>query len=351
MLLGAATAEIYGTNDITDQFISSNSTTIVAGAGRCSQAAFFNGSAAAGPHMSFSPTDGGYYGWCGWAQRITDTSPGVLFGPTHTAGGYPGYGHIVLACSQAGELFLQRSYSGIVEQLTSTYTDPGTISFGQWYAFGMEWYVHPSTGFCRVYLNEELVINYSGNTTTKLYPVWTALYPVTKIQWQPHGYICDMYWGDMSGSAPWNAYMGDMRVEGQLPSSDLDRAGTYEEWTLSTGTNQGQLLDENPTNLTDYVESSTIGQRFSVRYPDIVLGSGTIYGVILMPNMAKTGSGTRTVATLIEHGGSFVEGTERAPSLGSSFYWPQVYQVNPVTAANWDVAGVNGSEAGMIVKS
>ncbi len=351
MLLGAESCDIYGTNQIEDYWQARNSTVVVAGAGRCGSGAFFNGSVGAGPWMSVN-LGTPFEGWVGWASRILPSS-GVLFGPTFTAGIYGGYGHIALVYDSAGALFLQRSFTGLVDVLASTRTANGIISFGTYHAFGMNYRIDPVNGYCRVYLDGFLVIDYVGNTVSTLYPVWTGLHPVTSLRWIPRGYLDDILWGDATGSAPYNSYPGDKRCEGQLCTIDSVRSGTFHEWTLSAGTDQGALLNENPPNdgATE-VRANVIGRRVSVRFPDITLGSGDVYAIVGMPNTVKSDSGFRSVQGISVTGGvPAVCGAMTALNQTDYTYRPQgpVMQTDPVTGLPWVVASANAEEFGLIV--
>ncbi len=351
MLLGAESCDIYGTNQIEDYWQARNDTIVVPGAGRCGSGAFFNGSLGAGPHMSINPGTP-FEGWAGWASRILP-SGGALFGPTFTASIYGGYGHIVLAYDGAGALFLQRSYSGVVDVLASTRTPNGLISFGTWHALGMEWLIDQVNGYCRVYLDGFLVIDYNGNTASTLVPVWIPLEPVTQLRWIPRGYLDDLLWGDMVGPAPYNSYPGDKRCEGQLCEIDSVRSGTFHEWTLSAGTDQGVLLNENPPNDgATGVRSNVIGQRVTVRFPDITLGSGSVYAIVGMPNTVKSDSGFRSVQGISVTGGvPALCGISTPLNQTDYTYRPQgpVMQVDPVTGLSWLVASANAEEFGLIV--
>jgi hypothetical protein len=115
---------------------------------------------------------------------------------------------------------------------------------------------------------------------------------ITEHRWvsNVYNYIDDLYLLDLTGPAPYNARLGDCRVETLLPNGD----GASSQWLGSDGNsvNNSLLVDENPVNTTDYVAASAVGLRdlYAVTDPSGA-GAGDILAVQVQAYMAKSDAG------------------------------------------------------------
>lgn len=354
-LLGMEGFDIYGADDIEDWWEDDGSTatqgTIVPTGGRCGDPCLRNNTTGQGPLKGVNPAT--QEGYAGWAQKISFQASHQQLRITY---GAADNAHLHFSVSSLGQLRIYNMGIAGVSTLLVAESAAGLVQNDTWNHYGAEWKIHLTDGYARFYLNGALILNFTGRTVTQLYPTFVSPIPDwNSLEWNPHGYIDDMYWGDASGPAPWNAFMGDLRVEGQLALTDDDGGGgTHREFTPSAGTDHGALLGENPPDDdTSYVESATVGHRESVKFPPIVLSSGTVYGVQMMVNARKatSGGGSRSLAPTIEHGGSFYSGT--AYSLPDEFVYiipgQNIWQTNPGTGVTWTASEVNNSEGGAII--
>lgn len=334
--------DIFGTADMTDYFVSVGSGAIVPGAGRCNTAAWTGFSAVgSGPQAGVNATTlSGYAGYAYFPTGFTTLgSFTVLRGdgtplcflrhePNGSISGWKGFNTIL---------------GGVVCQ-----TPAGLVPTGHYSHIGAEWLISTS-GYLRIYVNGHLAADSGTVNMTTFFTSgqWSIL------SWTPTGFIDDLYGGDTAVLAtnPWAAFLGDLHIEGQLCLTDaVGGGGTFREFTPSAGTDHGALLDENPPNDdTDYVESLTVNQRETVKFPSIIPGSGTIYAYQAMPNGLKTTFSGRDVANLIYSGGTLDVGTTLGLAQTNYRYYPQVYGYNPVTGAPWSIAQVNAAENGVKV--
>ena len=159
------------------------------------------------------------------------------------------------------------------------------------------------------------------------------------------GAFDDVYICDGQGSAPWNTFLGDVRIQALMPTAD----GDLSQLTPSTGTAHYALVDEVPPNDdTDYVSSANAGDTDLFQLGDVAAVSGSILGLQVLAYARKDDAGTRTLAPVLKTGGVEHDGT--AVGLGTSYtYLRQLWETNPGTGLPWTIADVNALQAGVKV--
>jgi len=316
---------------------------VVPGAGRCGGSAFYNNAAAGNGCFKGVTTSnaGGYFGHAVKAESFNVTSVFDLCS-TSTVN--------ILAffvINANGSISAWNGANTSIGALVGS-TPAGLVSLNHYIHIGYEWKIHASTGFFRIFVDgvEQYDSGNIDSTNPSTFGQWNLIYP------QPRGYMCDTYWGDLSGSAPDNAFLGDIRVRDDVPYTDaVGGGGFYQQWTPSTGTDHGALVDETPPNDgTDYLGSSTIGQKDLFLYPTIPLGV-TVYGLQLLANAVKTSPGGRQLATLIRSAGSDDQGDAQSIALTDYAYYDQMYALNPLTGLAWTPAEVNAMQGGIEIVS
>jgi hypothetical protein len=151
----------------------------------------------------------------------------------------------------------------------------------------------------------------------------------------------DLYVLDGSGAAPWNAFLGDLRVDVRVPTG----AGTTTGWTPSAGANWQNVDDAAPDDDTTYNGTATVDAIDTFVVQDAAVAGATIYGVQQCLSMKKMDAGTCTVAPVIRHSGTNLVGAAIAP--GTTYaYSLIVHAANPGTAAPWTEADFNAAEFG-----
>lgn len=149
----------------------------------------------------------------------------------------------------------------------------------------------------------------------------------------------DFYLCNAAGAVN-NDFLGDIRVQALLP----DGTGNYAEWAPSAGANW-QCVDENPTtDDTDFVSSSTPGQRDTYTMGALTPLTGTVFGVAVNAVARKDDAGARTIRTMVRSGGVDANGATVAETT-SYVNYQQIYETDPVAVA-WTVTTVNAMEAG-----
>jgi len=168
--------------------------------------------------------------------------------------------------------------------------------------------------------------------------------------WQGTGnattiYLDDMYLGD--GAAPATTFLGDRRVVTVVASAG---DGTYGEFTPSTGTDNGAMVDEaTPDGDTTYNGSVTLNHRDTYNFA--ALGVTGLVGAVEVNNWCKkSDAGVRSVTNMCRIGGADYVGTN-ATALSDASYLPvrEIWETSPATAVAWTVAEIDGAEFGVKV--
>lgn len=316
----------------------------------------------------------GRYG--GTAYRCNTTAANQIFPPTssytglyvgyallaetdRTSGGRPYFGifgpegvsQYLWIGGASGQVGLYRSVTD-----TLVVAAPGApISMGAWnYLECFCGSLNATTGRVIVRVNGATVIDFTGNTlgggTSNDTPgplQYISVY-VTSLAGQLNtNPVDDLYICDDTGPAPYNTFLGDVKVETLIPNNN----GTFSQLLGSDGNSVDnyQLVDEQPPSGTDYVGSATVGQRDTYQFTDLVATSGSVLAVQTMASALKSDAGTGNMKTISR----LASGTERLSgsiALPSTLGWVSggVQTTDPSSAA-WTIANVNGSEFGVEV--
>jgi hypothetical protein len=152
----------------------------------------------------------------------------------------------------------------------------------------------------------------------------------------------DFYLLDGTGSAPWNTFLGDCRVDVQYPTAN----GTTSNSTPSTGTNRGLTIDETaPNSDTDYNTLIAVGDKDTLALANLTAAGASLFGVQTLLYAKKTDAGTGSVCPVLRHSTTDYDGTSVALTTGYT-YIRQLYQTNPGTSTQWTEAEFNALEVG-----
>ena len=153
----------------------------------------------------------------------------------------------------------------------------------------------------------------------------------------------DLYVCDQSGSTN-NDFLGDCRVDTQFPNGD----GATNNFVTSTGTTHYTLVDESTPNTTDYVDSSTVGDRDLYDFANLTpLAASTVYGVQVSTAANKDDAGSRSVAVTARSGTTNVDGATQALST-SQLYFSSIFEADSASSA-WTQTSVDAAQFGIKV--
>lgn len=259
----------------------------------------------------------------------------------------PGVAATLLAVRDAGtvQIGVRLNTDGTLSALRGTTvigTSTATLTVNVYAYLELATLLHPSTGTVEVRLNGVAVVTVPAGDTTQ-----TANSTANEVAIGSFSNTAltvdfdDVYICDGTGAAPHNTFLGDCRVDTLLPSAD----GTSQQWTPSTPGTHYTLVDDAAPNTTDYVSSSTVGQRDTYGMQDLTAATGTIYGVQLNLAALKSDAGARSIKPLVLSGASEALGSATALST-SQTYTRHVQTTDPATAAAWTEAGVNAAQCG-----
>ncbi len=159
----------------------------------------------------------------------------------------------------------------------------------------------------------------------------------------------DLYILDGTGSAPTNDFLGDIKVEAILPSGN----GNSSVLVGSDGnsTDNYLLVDEAaPNSDTDYVESSTVGDKDTYAFGNPTATSGTVYGVQVLPFAEKTDAGVRSIVTVARLAATEVDSAAATLTQNTYLYLPDIREAKPGGGV-WTITDVNAAEFGVKVNA
>ena len=150
----------------------------------------------------------------------------------------------------------------------------------------------------------------------------------------------DMYFNDTTGSAPYNTFLGNVRIQ----TAKVNGPGTYTEFTPLTGTNWSQVSETLADGDASYNYSNTVGNKDTFTTTGAIINS-TVFGVQITSYVRKDDAINREMANYIISGSTEVAGDSQY--LASSYtYLRDVYVADPNTSAPWTSIGVNNLQIG-----
>lgn len=146
-----------------------------------------------------------------------------------------------------------------------------------------------------------------------------------------------------------NDFIGDSRVECIFPNGN----GASSQLLGSDGNSVDNyaLVDEMPHNSdTDYVASTTVGEKDTYAYPNVSLVSGVVHAVQTTAVAKKSSAGTRKYVHVNRLSGGTEEDSAEFNLADSYVYDSNLKHTKPGGGA-WSIADVNGAEFGVKVSS
>jgi hypothetical protein len=207
--------------------------------------------------------------------------------------------------------------------------------------------IHPTAGTIDVRVNGVSVISASSlNTRNTANATWTAVQVGLQYSSNPgvSANECeydDLYVLDGTGSAPWNAFLGDCRVDARVPTAP----GATTGWTPSAGSNWQNVDDAAPNGDTDYNSAASTGVTDTFVVQDSPSVGATIYGIQHCLSVKKSDASICTVAPVVRHSAVDYVGSDISPSTSYAFGL-LAQQINPGTSAQWTEASFNAAEFG-----
>jgi len=225
------------------------------------------------------------------------------------------------------------------------------LEAGRWYYMEIKYKIHSSTGVAQFRLDEELLMDFTGDTwyTGGTSIGWCEMRFADNYQvgsdWAE---LDDMYLADTEGTEN-NDFLGDVRIDTIHPNG----AGNYTDLTPSAGANY-ECVDETGYSSSDYVEGIDPGDKDSYAYPAVPtdLDDAAIFGVQIRQNCKRTAPSSNIKIDPFIRTGS-TDYSQTAQSLSDSFTEKQgdILADDPSDSNAWTQAKINACEFGMEIGS
>lgn len=256
--------------------------------------------------------------------------------------------HMAVALKSDGALEVKRGAT-ILET-----TAAGLVAINTWVYLSFKTTINNTTGSYDLYVDLSSVASDTNvDTQNGGTAAWTNVLfrGLSGIQVRfDDVYVLDGVSSGISGALN-NDILGNVRVTSVLPSTDATSPGTYADFTPSSGSDHGAMVDEaTPDGDTTYNAGTAAAQKDTYQYPALSISGATIHGVKTAAYARKTDAGARTVGPFIRSGGSDYQGTE--VSLPTSYtFLTEIFQADPDTGVAWTEAGVDATQFGLEVRT
>jgi hypothetical protein len=251
-----------------------------------------------------------------------------------------GVSQVTLGFTTGGALTVKRGGTHNSNDGALLGTSVYTFSTGTYVYLECMTTLHDSTGTVDVHVNGVSILSLTGQDTNNGGSnAWTSIFFGSGASL---GYrMDDLYVCDGSGGAPWNTFLGDVRVDPRYPTG----AGATTGWTPSTGANWQCVDDATPNGDTDYVSAATTGLTDTYALQDAPVAGASLVAVQVNINHKKSDSGACALVPVVRHSGTDYLGATISPLTAYS-YSVIPYATNPGTSAAWTEADFNAAEFG-----
>lgn len=250
--------------------------------------------------------------------------------------------HITLGISATGTLVVGRNGTALAGG-----TSTSTLSINTWYYIEIKWTISDTVGTFDVQVDESTTGWPSGSgvdTRNSGTGIWNTVAFGIGNQGGSR-YFDDIYVADGS------SFIGNCKVDFMLAQADSVAAGSNAQWTPSTGSDHGALVDDSvPDDDTGYVSDSVVGDRDSYTTAGMSL-SGAVKAVQVSAWMEKTDAGVRTVKEFLRiNGSNYDHGTAISPATTYQ-YQQSIWDTSPDTGVAFTPTEVNSAEIGVKIES
>lgn len=245
---------------------------------------------------------------------------------------------VSVTCSTGGALSVRRGGIGG----TVLATGATTLSVSTWYFLELKVLFNDSTGTYELKIDGVSEVSGTGaDTIASGSAGWDSIVLGTQnVSTTCNLSYDDLYCADGSGGVE-DTFLGDHRVVAIVASSGN---GANTDWTPSTGSDHGAVVDENPPNETDYNLSGTSGQRDTYAFAAVGV-TGTVKALQTLRYIKADVAGVRSVGSVTRIGSTNYDGAGQV--VGSDWtYQREIARVSPATAAAWTISEIDGAEFG-----
>jgi hypothetical protein len=298
-------------------------------------------------------------------------APGVISsgtGPNSGALLVLGFALRIDALTSSGYLALVKITDGATTQLTFSLQADGLIKVnrgsgggpllgvtssafptGVFVSVEIKALIDPANGSVEMRLNGQSVLSVGGVSTSESAAArWSSLILGNSENNGSTGAVNtldfdDLYVLDGSGTAPWNSFIGDCRVDARFPTGP----GLSSDWAPSAGVNWQNVDDAAPNGDTDYNTGAAASLVDTFVVQDAPVPGAAIYGVQHNLAVRKLDAGVCGVAAVVRQGSPIQDYVSVDVPVSTAYTNARVVQqTNPATTAPWTEAAFNASEFG-----
>ncbi len=258
------------------------------------------------------------------------------FGVMALAGDSGATNHMNVALTATGALDLRRGTTVLAS------TAGALIVANEWHYLELKVTLSDTVGVATVRLNGTQVLTFSGDTKNAGTGTVLDAYQLGGPSASANYDFDDLFLLNGAGTIN-NDFLGDCRVETLLPNGN----GASSAWVGSDANSVDNylLVNEAVPSLTEFVESATVGAVDTYAFANAATAAGSVPGVMVSA-LARTDAGAANVALVSRSGTDQADGGTQALST-TAVAVRQSFELQPVTAAAWTLAAVNGAEFGM----
>jgi hypothetical protein len=239
--------------------------------------------------------------------------------------------HLKLVAQVDGSLALQRNTTTIAT------TSPASITQNVWSYLETSATIADAGGVVQVKVNGTTVLNFTGDTRN----AGTSTNIDTFVIGEDTSIVYDdLYICNGLGSAPYNTFLGDVRINTLVPTG----AGSSTGFAPSAGANYTDV-DELPFSASDYVSATASGTRDLYAMSD-VMGSYSVLAVQNNVVAKKTDAGGTAIKPAVKSGGTVYYGSNTTLTATDATI-SDLRTTDPATGVAWTQSNVNALEAGM----
>lgn len=219
-------------------------------------------------------------------------------------------------------------------------TGGGVVPTSGWFYLEVELVISATVGVVNVRVNGVVVLSLSGQNTIasgglsniSSWGMGTNNHVIGTTHW----YLCDN-----TGSAPWNTFLGDTRVQALFPvSNDVVQFTPH-----GLAANWQNAAANPPVPGTDFNSSTTAGNQDTFNIQSLSGTTGVVFGVHVKLISQKSDAGSRQFKTVLKSGASTTLGSTIAVGISPDQY-RTIYQTDPATSAQFTAAAVNALKIG-----
>jgi hypothetical protein len=251
--------------------------------------------------------------------------------------------HITLTIGTGGALSLR--LGGVTGGILGTSST--TLSSSTWYFIEVKVLLDNSAGTYALRINGVSEISGTGaDTVASGTAGWDSLefgHGLITNTPDPEFSFDDLYLCDGTGGVN-DTFLGDHRIVCVVASSGT---GTNADWSPSTGSDHGALVDENPPNTSDYNQAGVAGHRDTYNFAALGV-AGTVKAVQTVNLLKADVAGVRNVGDVARISGTNYDSTGTV--VGSDWtYRLELHPTSPATSTAWTVSEIDGAEFGVKV--